>query len=379
MVLSIAGCVYIDLAEHEARLDELRSSTTTETEPTMTVPPTLGGLSPAYGTDAGGVEVTLTGGSFGLAPEVRFGDAVATVLTVTADTLVVSTPASPVAAGPNQQVAVTVRTDGGEVTLPNAFTYWPDATGRIAATGELVWFRVVGDYWSDTGGDYGRATLRFTQATEYEFYKYWAPELDTCIRITGGVPEYTYDPQVESIDAFTGSVIEASPSASTELDWNAADVRFVRTDMLREEFAPGETYDVELVGTTGLPEITIPGVFEVPADFEVLAPAIDGQDPPPITADQHFEWSTDETADVVLIQIGMLDADEIDFEQEVYCAVRDVGSFWLPPGVWDHYAPDRFVNLLIGRYNTGSGTLPWNNGKIGAAAQLWYYGGAQTQ
>lgn len=397
-LLALTGCLIIDDDLHDERLDELSDGPTTDTsstgpEDTATPPtdtgttdtdepldpPAITGLEPAFGTDAGGTTVTITGGPFAAgdpALSVLFGGNPATVLTVDADTLTVNTPS---AAAPGD-ASVLVITGGGQATSPTPYEYWADATGEVGATGELAWYRYVGGEWGPQEGEtYGRSTVRFVEGGDLQFYKYWAENLDTCTHWTMGVPDWEYTPEVDSYDALTGTLTQSSPYASIELEWNTAEVRFTNYDLSPSEVVPGETYDLILEGTTGLPEITMPGAFPLPADFEVTNPRIDSPTRPPIRADHQLAWNTDEEGDVILLQIGMLTNDGTQFQEELHCAVRDVGSFWLEPEWWNNWIPGRSVHVLIGRYNTGVGLLPWNNGRIEVAAQTWYYGLATAQ
>ena len=81
--------------------------------------PTIGTLSPATGTTAGGTDVTITGTGFQAGAVVTFGGTTGTLLSQTATTLVARTPAR--AAG---AVSVTVANpDGQSATKAAAFTY----------------------------------------------------------------------------------------------------------------------------------------------------------------------------------------------------------------------------------------------------------------
>ncbi|MEQ1506206.1 MAG: IPT/TIG domain-containing protein [Myxococcota bacterium] len=378
LLAAVTACLLIPEDEHAARVDEVAPSdtgTTPSTPETPTDPPTLAAVAPPFGTDAGGTVVTLTGTGFGGTPEVRFGEVLGIVQSVTADTLVVETPASTV----RGDVDVTVTTTGGEAVRPASFTYWKDATGKVGATGELVWFYVVGDYWGGASDDYGRSVVRFTEGFDYQFYQNWAPALDACTHIDHGVPDWEFDPEYTAIDALDGQMVQTSPSASIVLDWNPAELRFTNYDLAPEQVVPGETYDLSLQGTLGVPAIDLPGVFRVPAQFRLTSPEIDGAVQPDVTIDQHFEWTTEEDGDAILLQLGMLSADGSEFEEEVYCALADVGSFWLTPDLFDNWTANRQLHILIGRYHSGEGLLPWNQGRIAVASQVWYYGIGRTR
>lgn len=81
--------------------------------------PTVTSLSPAFGSAAGGTEVTINGAGFQPGLIVRFGSIAATVISSTATRIVARTPAQAVGLVP----LTVVNTSGVGVQVPNAFTY----------------------------------------------------------------------------------------------------------------------------------------------------------------------------------------------------------------------------------------------------------------
>lgn len=375
MLILLAACTYISAEDHAARLAELAGGLTHTGTDTGTGALALDSLSPSYGTDAGGTVVTLHGGPFDDSSEVYFGTARADVVDVTRDVLTVQSPASSVTGS----VSVTLSSGGDSVQRDAAYTYYADATGFVGATGELTWYAAVGGYWGTKDEDYGRSTLRFVEAFDYEYFLYWAPELDTCVRITEGVPEYTYDPIPEAIDAGGGTLAEIADSARIDLTWSSAEQRFTAYDLERTKFADGEAYDLVLTGAPALPDFTLETALPFPAPFRVSSPNIFADNLPPITEDQHFEWDTENPGDAALLQLGLVNADDSGFEQELFCALRDVGSFTVPDGTWTRWTTGRVVNVLVGRYNSGDGLVPWNQGRIATASSYWNYGAATSR
>jgi IPT/TIG domain len=366
MWLTLSACLLITDAQHVERIADFNTGEA----------PVLNGLSPTYGTNAGGGTVTVTGSALEDVTEVWFGSDQAEILAAADGELQVRVPAS----AATTWVDLRVVNEAGEDTLPAAFQYWQDATGQVGATGELVWFFTVGGYWDETqSADYGRSTVRFTEPFDFQFFWNWSQSLNTCVRITQGDATSTFVPGYTSIDAISGTVTQNSPSSSISLEWNPVEVRFTAYDLAETQVTPGETYDLALSGSTAIPDFAMPGVFRVPDHFDVTEPDIFSQTLPDITDDQHFAWTTEDPADVVLLQVGMLNAAGSGFEEELFCAASDVGSFTLQSEWWTRWASGRFVNVLIGRYNTGEGLLPFNNGKIAVASSLWYYGAAGSR
>ncbi|MDQ1484414.1 MAG: hypothetical protein QOJ62_107 [Actinomycetota bacterium] len=99
---------------------------------TYAAPPTISGLAPTSGPEAGGTSVVITGTGFTSASAVSFGSTAATSFTVNTDTQI--TANSPAGVG---VVAVNVTTPGGTAVAPAAFTYLPapTVTGLAPTTG----------------------------------------------------------------------------------------------------------------------------------------------------------------------------------------------------------------------------------------------------
>jgi hypothetical protein len=92
--------------------------------------PTVTALAPTSGPTSGGTTVTITGTGLAGTTQVAFGGAPAAIVSRTANSVVVRTPAH--AAG---AVDVTVTTPSGTDTLAGAFTYTPADTGSGGGTG----------------------------------------------------------------------------------------------------------------------------------------------------------------------------------------------------------------------------------------------------
>lgn len=96
-------------------------------------PPEIEGLTPPYGSTAGGDEVRLTGPWLSEVTDVTVGGAAASVLAVDDAGLLLETPAG--TAGP---VDVVITGEGGETTLPAAYTYYEDQTGMVRGIGNFT-------------------------------------------------------------------------------------------------------------------------------------------------------------------------------------------------------------------------------------------------
>ncbi len=97
----------------------------------VVVPPTIRAVSPSIGTVTGGVSVTITGTDFSTGAQVKFGDVLATNVTVNSNTSVTATT-PPHAAG-SVDVVVT-NADSGSATLANSFTYFQNQPPNVTAS-----------------------------------------------------------------------------------------------------------------------------------------------------------------------------------------------------------------------------------------------------
>lgn len=255
-----------------------------------------------------------------------------------------------------------------------------DATGLVGAIGEFAMFKVVGGYWAEE--DYRRASLSFIEpAPEWTFWKYWAPELDSCLHIdSAGRESFTYDPGLEKLDTKGGTVTLTELSyTSFDLDWNRNDLVYERYDIPAAQYIAGGVYTMDIDGSAVLPDSRVAGAYYLPEPFQVTSPPIDGMELQDITLPVAVRWTGGAPAEAVLIQIGMLNASGTTFEEQVYCAARDDGSFEVPEKLWTSWAPGRTVNIIVGRYLTGDGTLPWNNASVGTVGQYYLYGAGTSR
>lgn len=95
--------------------------------------PEVEGLTPPYGSTAGGDEVFLTGPWLAEVTDVSIGGNPATLLGADADGLWLETPAGD--AGP---VDVVLLGEGGETTLPEALTYYADKSDQARGIGNFM-------------------------------------------------------------------------------------------------------------------------------------------------------------------------------------------------------------------------------------------------
>jgi hypothetical protein len=94
--------------------------------------PTVGSVGPSSGPSTGGTQVTISGSGFTSDATVKFGDAAASGVTVSADGTRITAP-SPAGTG---TVDVTVTTQGGTSATSNGTKFTYEAVTQLAETGE---------------------------------------------------------------------------------------------------------------------------------------------------------------------------------------------------------------------------------------------------
>jgi hypothetical protein len=120
-------------------------------------PPGIAAVSPVKGSLLGGTAVVISGSGFQAGASVSFDGVAATVTSVAAGTIRVTSPAH--ALGP---VSVSVfNPDGQSASTPGAYTYVPANPAGLTATGGL---RQIALAWSAAAGASGYSVLRATTA-----------------------------------------------------------------------------------------------------------------------------------------------------------------------------------------------------------------------
>lgn len=379
MLLLLSACLFITDDEHAARLAGFGGGDDTagDNGGGGGEPIDVDAVEPSWGPSGGQTRVVVSGGPFDASARVWFGEEAGQVESVTTEEIVVYTPP----ADPGV-VAVRVETETGSGRLADAYTYWEDGTGKVGAIGEFAMFVPVGGYWGESTIPYRRASVSFVEpADEWTFWKYWGPTLDECLHIdSSGVYSWDYSPGLQELDAGGGELVLTELSYTTlDLPWIAEDLEFGNYDILGDAFIPGGVYSGRVERAPNLPEMEIAGMFYLPEAFTVTTPAIDSPSLPTIDRDISVRWSGGSPADAVLLQFGMLNASKSTFEEQVYCAVRDDGSFDVPRSMWEAWAPGRLMNILIGRYRAGDGVIPVNDSDVATVGEYWLYGAAETE
>jgi hypothetical protein len=347
-------------------------TTTTTTTTTTPVVLTLAGVSPHYGTTAGGTRVVATG-SFDATTELLFDGVPGAVVSSTATELTVDTPAG--AAG---WVDVEAVSGTRSAPLASGFQYWTDGSGLTGAFGWFGYTEIVGGFWVGNPPDAGHALLGFSSPGTWEIWQDYAPVLDTCQFDYAGQGQPTpYDPGAAQVGLSSGAVLASIPADPTVAPGVYADPNLAAN----VEVVPGTVYDLDPVaGNADWPGFGVTGFVEVPPAFSVTSPNLGrASDPVDVTRTFTLTWSGG-GGDYVLIWI-LRQYDNFGTwvdDGVVTCAVADTGTFTIPAGSWPNWFVGDFLHVQVGRVVETRAVLPHDQSEVRTAGTYWYYGAAES-
>jgi hypothetical protein len=325
---------------------------------------------PADGTDAGGTEVDVTVDPLDGEPSVEFAGEPGTVTGVDGNVIHVVTPAG--TAGP---VDVVVRSDAGNVRGTGAFRYWPDGTGRAGALGELSWRHYQGTYWQNTTDlDYGNASIAFIEPADVVYGDLWAPFIDYCETH----PSATSNPSVVPIDASDGTAALHTGALDLELGWSNDDAAFV-DDLHTGDWRSNADWSFRMSGSAALPDLAIDRFLHTPDNVQIDTPYVDGSSVSLVTQDNFtLEWSQPYTGDYVVVMLIRYDYFTQDPAEYVKCMLEDDGYFVVPTWAWDDWQSGSQVTIVLGRVQTSTATLPYNDARVEVAGVRFAVGAVFT-
>jgi hypothetical protein len=326
-------------------------------------------IDPNYGTNGGGSIVEIRGGPFDQSVQVMFGNAAGSVLQVNPSLLRVQTPVT----SQEGLVDVTVTTETGAGQSDDGFTYWPDATGKSGAIGELRWVHWLGSYWDPSPPeDSGLAWWALIQPNDEHFY-HWAfsPTDDSCASdyfYSNSLSNYNLGVSTTSFDV-NGRTLTLSDTNNNQL-WEKT--------LTPSEYVQGATYHLNEISGSGFPSFGIENITQAPSSFVVTSPYLDGSTPPSIGRNFTVNWSG-ATADRMVLILERMDSSQNSLET-VTCVARNDGSFSVPASAWSGWQAGGIVFIFVGALNEGGGgTLPFNNAESRVSSTYFLAGGAWTQ
>jgi hypothetical protein len=309
--------------------------------------PSIAGVDPAEGTDAGGQDVEIEGADFDDRTRVWFDGEEADVLDVTADRLTVRTPAG--AAG---EADVAVGRGEPEDTLPDAFRYWEDAGGQNLAF--ALWYNVD---WGD-GTETNTAFVEPLVPTAMALHERWA-DMDSC---SGGadVPYAAWDATIEGFDT-DGATYRMTRDGEQYL-WSSSDVGI---------WPAGGEIGLSVDGGDDVPSFVTDAFIPVPSAPTVTTPRFSGG------YETWFDgsslpvgWSGSGNGWVMIWLIGESDAD-----LAMFCIAEDDGSFTIPAADMALFGAEDYVFVVVGRASLGEAEVWPNDGVVAGGAMAMTYAG----
>jgi hypothetical protein len=335
---------------------------TDPTDPTEVVPLELTGLEPDFGTNGGTREVVLTG-RFGPGAEVTFGGVAAVVVDRSRDALTVLAPTT----GATGWVDVQVRSQGQQASLPGAFQYFADATGRTGLAGTLYYLEIVGDYWAYPPSDESGGFFAYTEPIDWSMDRLYGAPLGSCVYDTWG-------PTLPVLPSGAAEGFMDSRFGALRFEPDAVGTFFTDPSGV---VVPGTSYDLlALDGDADWPAFDLPDAVTVPPRFAVTEPAIDNGYLPYADRATRIEW-TGSGGDYVLIEIWR--ELRTGGSDHLWCSAPDTGSYTVDPAAWPFWAPNTSLRLKVGRALEAGGVVPTNNGDNRLAGIYWVYGAAYSR
>ena len=112
--------------------------------------------------------------------------------------------------------------------------------------------------------------------------------------------------------------------------------------------------------------------------MSVSQPAIQGNNPPNISRNQSFRW-TSGGADWILLYRVMLDASQQNVEQGIICVLSDDGVFDVSSTMFSSWPTNRQVNILFTAVQEDHQILPHNNSESRIAGMYQMVGAGFSQ
>lgn len=380
--LSLSGCFGLDyfggygtpddsaVLESDGDTDaDADSDTDTDTDAdsdTQTgTPPEIIGVDPAYGSTAGGTNVTIVGGPFDGSTTVTFGGATAAILSSSSGTLEVRTPS--IAA--EDTVDVVVTTAGGSDT--DSFTYFEDGAGLAAAVGEVTYVEYLGGYWNNAV-PFGFANWSLVVPINFHYYDFFAPSADTCRS------EYQSTAQIYVYDFGISSTRLRSGSRTLNLAWDATALAW-SADLTSADISAGSSLSLLPMSGEPLDGLTIDPFTTLPSSPNLTSPNLSGTSLGVLSQNQlNFSWSAG-GADYIVIQLGLTNPAGDSFVEWVTCRVNNDGSFNVPAGSFNSWISGRYVYVYFGAVKEGTTTVATNGGVGRVAGVVYKLGAARTQ
>jgi len=333
-------------------------------------------VTPAHGTDAGGLLVEITGGPFDGSAEVYFGEKKARVISAGNTWIQVEAPRN----GTGYQ-HIKVITDTHQGQLDNGFLYWPDGTGQTGTLGSFEHFQYVGSYWD--GGlpeAEAAASVFFLAPGAIEWWQLFGKGFNQCssnYEYSGSEIE-VFQPDVTRFTLKRGSAAAVNLFQGDGTPAGNEEYVFATQGNVSSSFANSAVYNLESAGTEDWPQFVLEGAVQTPSSFQVTSPVINAPTPPEITRSSFRLAWTGSGGDYVLARLLRFNSTGTLLE-EVTCVLDDTGSFTVPSNVWAGWSAGSQLTVLVGRVKESTGKLPFNNSNSGMVGVQWVIGAGFTR
>ena len=320
--------------------------------------------SPSYGSDAGGVIVTLTGGEFVEGARVFFGDAEAQIQSFSPTELVVVAP-------PGEEGNVDVRVDSGEsvVLAEGAFRYLRDGSGQAGALGAIEWYELLGGYWDAGSVSWGSAWWGLIQPKDIRYADVFGGEADACVSGPGF-------PDVRLMEL--GANQTTLSGADGALSFTLANDGFFEASPEASSLSTQGGWRLEPVTNGPFLGMTVEDLARTPAAVTLTSPKLDDDEAITLGVDElKLKWEGGE-GDELLVMVRRSDADYNELET-VGCVVTNDGGFTVPESAWQApWGDGEWLFIYIGAMAEGEAVLPHNNSESRVVGLRWVVGAALT-
>jgi hypothetical protein len=319
-------------------------------------------VTPDEGPIDGGTEVVVSGRGFDGTVRVRFDDATALVDVTSSNTLRVAVPPAP--QGRPGAVDVTVTSDRGEATLPDAFTYVGAADTDTAlppsVAGKVVGYVELGHLQTACPACFGRsasldiqATAIFHAPTDVDWND-WLPANGTC-----GAGYDPYDLTVVVEDLGPTLVLQSGVNAIalTRGSSPSYDPTYLSGPLDDAQIVRNASWDLVIPGPGDWGTTTLPGALVTGTLITAIAPeglllTGDGLFTQPLDrSGQVFSW-TPLGADRAIVRLTAADGTN----RTITCVGADAGSLLVPGGALSTWQRGTPVIVDVYRWRESEGT-----------------------
>lgn len=328
------------------------------------------GISPATGDITGGTEVTITGSGF-------TGGAGITLGGVLLEDIVVMTDGEIRARTPAQLTGgvldLSVRNCADEATLGAAFLYTSNLNGMLV---ELPMFDYIrpGQFGGSTE-DFIDPFVAFVDPTAESLLNPLPTTIDSCRFNQPDAPAVNFDilEAGDQVALASGPQTMQLPLQSDSLYYfGSNDPAATQTS----KFVPNGSYAISSAGSATLPPFSLPGAFQVPADFTISAPSFASDTPATISRDAQLQWSWNASNPGDFFEIVLVGYDDNGnaTNEVLECFVRDDGSFLVPANEMGKIDNATQVMTYAIRRTDSSFTVPANGSTGTAVGQVYKIG-----